>query len=253
MKEFSLIYYLNFGFPSLEASQDMVRYYATCGAQNLQLDLPTRHPDPTMENEFIMDRIARALEACGDYQRYLEAILQVKRELPRLQIEMTVYEETVAEVGGAVFTDFCKKAGITRVSWIPRREGADPSLPEMLRAGGLKLLHPVLFHLPQERVEEAVTRHEPVVLMLEGGGGEPYRPGCETLPGALRFLREQGVEGPICVTMGIRSPERVREVLEQGADGAYVGSRLIQAWEDRDELKRLIQEFEKAYRREAQR
>ena len=245
-KDFSLIYYINFGVPSISASQDMMRFYAKCGAKNLQLDLPSREPDPALENDFIMGRMRRALELCGDMRQYLDAIAQVKREFPDLSIEMTVYEDAVADAGTPAFIRFCAQAGVTRVSWLSRREHPDAALLQSLRDTGIQILHPILYHLPQDKIDDAVARREPVVLMLEGGRGEPARPGCERLDGALRFLREQGVREPICVTMGIRSPARVVEVKRQGANGAYVGSRLIKAWDDPPELERLIRAFERA-------
>ena len=246
-KDFRLIYYISFGVPSIEFSQDMMRFYARCGARFLQLDLPCRNPDPTIEKEYVINRMKQALAACDDFQVYLDAIAQVKSEWPELEIEMTLYEDTVAELGAQALIDFAKKVDMTRMSWIPSREDPDEALLKKLRDAGLQILHPILFHLPQEEIDEAVKAAEPMILMLEGGEGncEPPRKGYETVPQALKYLRSCGVEGPICVTMGIRTPQRAYELRQQGADGAYVGSCLMKVWDEPAELSRLIGDFEK--------
>lgn len=245
---FRLIYYITFGVPSIAASQEMMRFYARCGAKYLQLDLPCREPDPTIEKEYVINRMKQALAACDDFQLYLDAIAQVKCEYPRLDIEMTLYEDTVAELGADALIAFAKKVGMTRMSWIPSRTNPDAALLQKLREAGLLILHPILFHLPQQEIDDAVQAAEPVILMLEGGEGnsEPPREGCETVPQALAYLRACGVKGPICVTMGIRTPQRAAELRELGADGAYVGSALMKVWDDPAELSRLLGEFEKA-------
>lgn len=244
MNGFNLIYYINFGAPSIAASQEMMRFYARCGANNLQLDLPSREPDPAMENTFVMNRMQQALTACDNLQLYLNAIAAVKREIPELNVEMTVYEDTVAQVGVEAFIDFCCVADVKRLSWIPKRNNPDSTLVKALRDAGLLILHPMLFHIPQEELEDAVKRKEPVILMLEDGSNEALRPGCEHLSGALNFLKRQGVVDPIYVTMGIRSPERAQEVKQMGAHGAYVGSVLMKAWDNPGKLECLIRAFE---------
>lgn len=249
-KDFHLIYYITFGVPSIAASQEMMRFYARCGARYLQLDLPCRNPDPTIEKEYVINRMQQALAACDDFQLYLDAIAEVKAELPQLEIEMTLYEDTVAELGAEALIAFANEVGMTRLSWITSRTNPDAALLQKLRDARLQILHPVLFHLPQQEIEDAVRAAEPVILMLEGGEGnsEPPRKGYETVPQALAYLRECGAEGPICVTMGIRTPQRVAQLREQGADGAYIGSVLMKVWDNPAELSRLIGEFEKAAR-----
>ena len=245
-KEFRLIYYITFGVPSIAASQQMMRFYANCGAKYLQLDLPCRNPDPTIEKEYVINRMQQALAACDDFQLYLDAIAQVKAEYPQLEIEMTLYEDTVAELGADALVAFAEKVGMTRLSWITSRTAPDAALLQKLRDAGLQILHPVLFHLPQQEIDAAVEAAEPVILMLEGGEGnsEPPRKGCETVPQALQYLRSCGVQGPICATMGIRTPQRAAELRCQGADGAYIGSVLMKVWDQPEELARLIREFE---------
>ena len=53
------------------------------------------------------------------------------------------------------------------------------------------------------------------------------------------------------VTMGIRTPQRLAEVRRAGADGAYIGSCLIEAWGDQAEFGRRIAAFEQAAEQEA--
>lgn len=243
---FDTVYYLNFGAPSPAAGVELAAQYAAAGCRHLQLDLPTR--DPYLEHDIIRSRMLQSLSAFPDLGVYLDAICALYKRLPEVKLELTAYEDTLREIGLSRFFEFCAQAGIRHVAYLPQRQGADEAFGAKLEAGGLQLLEAVPFHLPDGQVARAVAAGRPIQLMTQSS--QPPRPGCETLAGALSWLRRQGAR-QVYVTMGIRTPQRLAEVRRAGADGAYIGSCLIEAWGDQAELGRRIAAFEQAAEQEA--
>lgn len=240
-KCFETIYYLNVGAPNLYPTLPVAKCYTSAGCRHLQLDLPSRNP--YLEHDQIKMRMAESLAACGDYAVYLDALSDLRDVLPEVQLEMTVYQDTLEEIGIDPFLVFCNGMEVSHLALLPKQGGDTAELSKLLRAAGVKLLQAIPFDLPADAVATAVAEDRPVQLMTHSD--KPPRKGCETLEKAIAWLREQGVK-EIYVTMGIRTPERLAEVRQAGADGAYIGSCLMDAWGDERELSRRIAAFERA-------
>lgn len=246
-KSFETIYYLNVGAPNQHPTLPIAKCYASAGCRHLQLDLPSR--DPYLEHAPIKMRMAESLNACSDYAAYLNALRELRSALPEVQIEMTVYQDTLEEIGIEPFLAFCNGMKASHLSLLPKQGGDVAALSGQLRAAGVKLLQAIPFDLPAAAVATAVAEDRPVQLMTYSE--KPPREGCETLEKAIAWLREQGVK-EIYVTMGIRTPERLAEVRQAGADGAYIGSCLMDAWGDERELSSRIAAFEQAVSEEGE-
>lgn len=240
-KSFETIYYLNVGAPSLYPTLSVAKCYAAARCRHLQMDLPSR--DPYLEHEQIKARMAESLVACNDLAAYLDALGEMRDALPEVRLEMTVYQDTLEEIGIAPFLAFCDRMKVSYLSLLPKQGGDATKLSKRLRAAGVKLLQAIPFDLPADAVATAVAEGRPVQLMTHSD--KPPREGCETLEKAIAWLRGQGAQ-EIYVTMGIRTPQRLAEVRQAGADGAYIGSCLMDAWGDERELSRRIAAFEQA-------
>ena len=59
----------------------------------------------------------------------------------------------------------------------------------------------------------------------------------------IAWLRQRGVEGPIYAVSGISTKEQLAEVKAAGADGAYIGTALMQLWENETALWAKLDEF----------
>ena len=85
-----IILYLSNGYPTIESSIQMAKEYADAGCGMIEIDFPSH--DPFLESELIKDRMKKALEACGDYDAYMEEIVRVKKELPQVKLLVLSYE-----------------------------------------------------------------------------------------------------------------------------------------------------------------
>ena len=103
----NLICYLSNGYPSIESSKEMAKHYAAAGCDIIEIDFPAH--DPYLESEFIANRMKVALEACGDYEKYMEGMVETKKSLPNTKFILLAYESTVYDIGYERFIQFCKE------------------------------------------------------------------------------------------------------------------------------------------------
>ena len=67
-----IICYLSNGYPTIEASYNMAMEYADAGCKMMEVDFPSRNP--YLESDYIAGRMAKALESCDDYEKYIYRI-----------------------------------------------------------------------------------------------------------------------------------------------------------------------------------
>lgn len=112
--KFRPVYYMIPGWPSLEKTKEMVRRYVDHGVTALQFDMPGA--DPSRESAFIQQgmRHARALYGEG-YDVFMDALRDIRREFPNLEIHLVVYPDVVDTIGLERFGDFCQEIGVYSV------------------------------------------------------------------------------------------------------------------------------------------
>ena len=100
-----IICYLSNGYPTIEASYNMAVEYADAGCRMMEVDFPSRNP--YLESDYIAGRMKKALEACDDYEKYMDSIVAIQKRLPDVKILVLAYENTVEEIGVDRFIEFC--------------------------------------------------------------------------------------------------------------------------------------------------
>ena len=105
-----IICYLSNGYPTIEASYKIAHEYADAGCKMMEVDFPSRNP--YLESDFLKARMGKALEACDDYDKYMESIIRLKKEFPEIKMLVLAYENTVLEIGTEKFINFCLENGI---------------------------------------------------------------------------------------------------------------------------------------------
>ena len=63
----------------------------------MEVDFPSRNP--YLESDYIAGRMKKALEACDDYEKYMDSIVAIQKRLPDVKILVLAYENTVEEIG----------------------------------------------------------------------------------------------------------------------------------------------------------
>ena len=241
MEKFHLIYYISMGYPSIEYSLAKAEQYLAEGVKSLQFDLPSRNP--YRENPFIKVRMASAFEKYGDYEVFLQALTQFRKKHPDFEMQMVSYEDVILTIGTNRYIAFCKENNIKtiRISG----DGVIEMARKDLNAAGIDTLTFIDYDMKQHEVDFARETGRAVMLRNARKGMQP-REGMAHWPERIKFLRENGVVAPIYATAEIRSGKDLLEAKQAGAAGAFVGSCLMNLWDDDPAMLALLQDLEQA-------
>ena len=234
-----IILYLSNGYPTLEASRQMAKEYVDAGCGMIEIDFPSR--DPFLESQLIKDRMAKALEECGDYDAYMAQIVQVKKDLPNVKLLVLAYENTIQEIGTEKFIKFCKDNDFMDVLLVGLSSDA---LKDQSIAAGIRVSCYVQFQMLEEEIESAKASNGFVYMQAKVTPGQgSVNPKYPTLKDCIQGLRDAGIDRPIYCGVGVHAPEDVKMVKEAGGDAAFVGSTILKLQEDIPAMKAKIKDF----------
>lgn len=242
---FNVIYYINIACPTIDKSLEMVDKYVAHGAKALQIDLPSKNPyeETPLVKKMMLDSLGRN----GNYDVYMDAVREIRRRHPDLELHVVVYTDVVDSIGIEKFVDFGKEIHVASFM-IPfnRRE-----IWEYIEQHDIPDMKVILNALPDEEIAAAVETcergYKSIVSLRNRKPGETNRPGCETWAGRYNYARKAGITAPIVSVFGIKTQEALREVKDSGADGAIIGNVLMNLWDDEEALWALFDQFQALY------
>ena len=239
-QEMALIAYHTAGFPSLEASMDNIRLLADSGADIVELGIP--FSDPIADGPTIQASSQAALEKGVSFRQILDAVAKVQVETPL--VVMSYLNPLLAYGRDRLFSDM-KSAGLSGVIIpdLPLEESAD--WKKEASGNGIDLIFLVTPTTSDERLRG----------MVEATGGFVYCVSLTGITGARTDLPphlsefithvQTLTDKPAAVGFGISTPEHVKQ-LKGTADGVIVGSRIVKAIMDGEDVGQLVRELKKA-------
>lgn len=233
-----IICYLSNGYPTIEASYQMAAEYAEAGCRMIEVDFPSRNP--YLESDYIAGRMKKALEACDDYDKYMDSIVAIKKHLPQVKLLVLVYENTVEEIGTDRFIRFCLENDCRDILLVGLK---DETIKNQIIAAGLKVSCYVQFHMPESEIAQAKASNGFVYLQAKPYAQQERNEQYPTLKDCVSHLRACGIQRPIYCGVGVHAPGDVRMVKEAGGDAAFVGSTILKLHEDIPAMKEKIKEF----------
>lgn len=212
--------------------------YADAGCKMMEVDFPSRNP--YLESDFLKARMGKALEACDDYDKYMESIIRLKKELPEIKMLVLAYENTVLEIGTEKFINFCLENDLKDILLVGL---SNNEVKDQIIEAGLQVSCYVEYHLPQEEIELAKKSNGFVYLQAKPYETQEKNEKYPTLKDCVQYLRECGIDRPIYCGVGVHAPEDVKLVKEAGGDAAFVGSTILKLHDDIPAMKNKIREF----------
>jgi tryptophan synthase alpha chain len=189
----------------------------------LELGIP--FSDPIADGPVIQAAVDRALKAGMNTDMAFEISRRLRKSVP---IVYLTYYNIVLQRGVEKFAGDCADAGVAGliIADLPFEESAD--VRSACAINGIDYISIVTPNTPPARMR----------MILEGASGFVYVVSSMGVTGARRSLsaglrdtvgRAIRCAGgvPVAVGFGISRPEHVREVIGMGADGAIVGSAVV--------------------------
>ncbi len=235
----ALIAYITVGYPSIEATLEVVPLLAKCGCDIVELGIP--FSDPLADGATIQKASFRALHNGITPEICLEVAKQLSQKVDIPLVFMT-YFNPVFSYGLEEFSSACAGSGIDGliIPDLPPEEGSE--LEAVTQRQGLDLIYLLAPTSTEGRIRLVAERSRGFIYLVSVTGVTGAR---DRLPADLEAfvarVRKIATQ-PLCVGFGISTPEQARRVAHI-ADGVIVGSRLIQLMEAEDNFISPVSNF----------
>jgi len=240
--EIALIPYVTAGYPTTHASLDLIDQAASAGADAIEIGLP--FSDPVADGPTIQFASHEALQAGFRTRAFLEALSSRRRPCPLI---LMTYLNPLLALGPSVFS-ILAVAGISAVVIpdLPEEEAA-PVVEDAARFGidVILLVAPTSSDERLKRIGVASRGFVYVVGVVGTTGAR--RDADPALPKILDRVRGTTAL-PLVAGFGLSEPAHIQAITSH-ADGAIVGSRLVDAVRQGEDFTALIRSFKQATRR----
>jgi len=223
----ALIAYITVGYPSIEATLEVVPLLASNGCDIVELGIP--FSDPLADGATIQKASYQALQQGTTPELCLEVAHKLHQKIATPLVFMTYYNP-VFNFGLEAFCQSCAEAGVSGliIPDLPPEEGED--LEVITRKHSLDLIYLLAPTSTKERIAVVAERSRGFIYLVSLTGVTGAR---QTLPPELEsFVKRvrQKAKQPLCVGFGVSNPEQAGRIARI-ADGVIVGSRIIQLME----------------------
>ena len=223
----ALIAYITVGYPSIEATLEVVPLLASNGCDIVELGIP--FSDPLADGATIQKASYQALQQGTTPELCLEVAHKLHQKIATPLVFMTYYNP-VFNFGLEAFCRSCAEAGVSGliIPDLPPEEGED--LEVITRKHSLDLIYLLAPTSTKERIAVVAERSRGFIYLVSLTGVTGAR---QTLPPELEsFVKRvrQKAKQPLCVGFGVSNPEQAGRIARI-ADGVIVGSRIIQLME----------------------
>jgi tryptophan synthase alpha chain len=213
------------GDPDIETSERILQTYVDAGADILEIGYP--FSDPVADGPVNQRAAGRAIEAGLTHDAFF-ALIKRLRGRADIPIGILIYANSVLHYGADRFSKRAAAAGIDSllVADLPPEESE--TLRTAMSRHGLGTVFIVSELTPKDRIDRICAATDSFVYVVSRLGPT----GAQTDVSAnvaktLRRLRAR-TRLPLCVGFGLSKPEHIRAVVRAGADGAIVGSALVE-------------------------
>jgi len=230
--------YMMGGFPDLDASRAIGAAYAEGGADLVELGIP--YSDPLADGPVIHAAGTAALAAGVR----TDEVLGLAEELAeRLVVVLMCYANLVLVPGAQRFAQRLADAGASGliVPDLPVEE-AD-SVREATDAAGLALVPLVAPTTTDERMAAIGSSARGFIYTVSTVGTTGEREVLADTVGPLLARVHDKTEVPVAVGFGIATPIHAVEAARAGADGVIVGTRLVRAAGEGEDIRALVAQF----------
>jgi len=231
----ALIAYVTVGYPSIEATLEIVPALVKSGCDIVELGIP--FSDPLADGPTIQQSSCEALQQGVTPELCFEVVRKLRKRVGIPLIFMGYYNP-VLHYGLEAFCTKCAEVGIDGliIPDLPPEEGAE--LEGLAQERGIDLIYLLAPTSDDERIELVAERARGFIYLVSLTGVTGAR---DTLPEGLEnFVTKvrQKTRQPLCVGFGISTTEQAKRAASV-ADGVIVGSRIINLIKEDASLAKL--------------
>jgi tryptophan synthase alpha chain len=221
--------YFPLGYPTPEASLDIIAALARGGADLIEVGVP--FSDPLADGPVIQQATQIALQQGMTLARALAGVADLRARGVTIPLVLMAYYNPLLTHGLPRLAAAAVRAGADGfiVPDLPPEEAGEFEAALAEQGGGLPLIRMIAPTTPAERAARIVQGARGFIYLVAVTGVTGARSALP--PGLAEFIRRVRAHGalvPLCVGFGIATPEQGRAV-GQVADGIIVGSACVKA------------------------
>lgn len=225
-----LVCRLYLGHPTIEQSAKTAEYYVAGGCDIIEIVVPARNP--FMETDNIAQKMAETLSVCDNYFDYLDTVTETRRFMPHVPVIITIYENTIKEIGVKRFVDFMYGNNIRDITLAGT---GDDKITDHLRGHDFRISGIVSEYMRQDEITAAKALNG-FVFMPAKLSDNQFPP----MVDRIHRLREHGIDREIYCFGGITCRRDFNAVKVARADGAVLDDSVIDGCKDTNELMNTI-------------
>lgn len=240
--EAALIVYYTAGFPTLNASLEIISMLDRAGADMVEFGIP--FSDPVADGQTIQYASHAALKQGVTLTKIMEGLAGIRLDVP---VVLMSYSNPLLAYGMDRLMHDARHAGVSGliVPDLPVEEGG--LWGEKTRQAGLDLVCLAAPTSSDGRLSQIAARSRGFIYCVAVKGVTGTRrersSEAERLVRRIRTITDM----PAAVGFGVSTPEQVRHTAGF-ADGVIVGSRIIQSVQEKEDTHGLVQSLKKACR-----
>jgi tryptophan synthase alpha chain len=249
--ETAFVAFASAGDPTADLSEKILKTYIDAGADILEIGYPFSDPvaDGPINQRAAQRAIASGLNHAGFFK-----IVKNLRDYSPVPIGVLMYANSALHLG---YDTFCKRscdAGIDSILIADMPPEESQELLIAMDKNGLQSVFIVTELTPPKRMRMICDKTTGFVYVVSRLGSTGIQTSMDTGVKATLSKLKKVTKLPLCVGFGISTPEHVAQVKKAGADGAIVGSALVDVIEKNlndpkamlKEIKRSVAGFKKA-------
>lgn len=230
------------GDPNYDSSLEIAKILVDNGADALEIGFP--FSDPVADGPSVQNADMRAFDSGMNIEKCFKFLKEV-REYTDKPIGLLLYYNLVYKYGIDEFYERLKSIGVNAVliADLPPEESED--VMKAANHHDIEQIFIVSQATTNERLKEITKKVGGFIYIASVMGTTGARTEVESNTTELIKRIKKDTEIPTCVGFGISKPKHVKEVLNAGADGAIVGSALINIIADNlDNTKEMFSKIE---------
>lgn len=224
----TLITHLYYGDPNGEFSDKLAETLLDSGTDILEVGIA--YTDPVCDGEVFQRACKRALENRVTPLRVLNGIKNIREKGYKNPIYLTSYYAPIYKIGLEKFVSLAKSVGVTGLIIPDLLLEEQQSLRKLTDKYGLPLIQFATVYSTKERLKEIIQATTGFIYCVSLKGVTGDNSDYHKLLMLLKLIKSL-TDKKIYVGFGIKSPQDVKKILENGADGVIVGSAIARMYE----------------------
>lgn len=212
------------GDPDFETSLEIVREMVENGADALEIGFA--FSDPVADGPTVQAADIRALDSGMTTKRGFEFIRKI-REFTSVPIGLLIYYNLIYKMGVNEFYKNARESGVTGILAADLPPEESETAVAAAKENNVDQIFLAAQTTSNERLKKIVDLCSGFLYVVSVMGVTGARTQLKTSTVELVERMRSHTSLPLCVGFGISRPEHVAEVMAAGADGAIVGSALI--------------------------